>query len=605
LSRAGGWSYNLRIMAANAISIQDIEKRIDTILDRLPIFRLPMDVAVLNCLTAFESVFYRIGQLDDRFSHNAAIINAKASLQTIIPLVFSKCSKSVSPLEKKRALTFLSNAKQSLKFCERCAVLQHSFILFHRHWYQGSIDGRVLTFSYPEGTDFGRTELHLVLHDYHEERTLSQSVKSRLPLPTEISWATRQALRKVAQTKSDVVRSIPDEVYTPLRQLIEATMPRPTIDLGTRIGSYTVRDYYRFWIEFSTLAMAYREVCNERCRLEDPNRVLEDRVLSLAFDELVCLLTKRTEIAEDVVTSMLMDVTLDTATERPDILVQPLVRSTPTKVWIAPSLIFTSNWEVCLLRNWAKRYSGSYGGVVAQKKDKLSDTIGLLFTQSKFIVSIRRKLRDSQGRNAGDIDVAVFDVRDGTLVLLEVKWIIEPDSIQETLNTNQQISKGIEQIKRAWRQFESHPGSFLKQIFPNNKIEPSDVKDLRIAVIANGDVGSSLEVTKSDVPVLDYYVTYDCVNETPNSALSAILNRTAEKHAKLAAQIGHKAYVMQVKAGGFLFRLPGYRQQTAQDPPIEGRRAIHGRTFLCLCGSGLKYKDCCKPLEGFYDDVLH
>jgi hypothetical protein len=433
---------------------------------------------------------------------------------------------------------------------------------------------------------------------------MRQSLKAGLLPPSVSSVKFRTSLRRIVETtKGNIIYSVPEDVYTPIREIVEGTMPAPSIDTATKVTGYTVEDYYNLWLEFSTLMLAHRAACYERYEFQSPSRVLEYMVLSITSDELVQLLTSKTALPHNVAKNILTELILNTGANRPDILVQPLIAWTPSLLLVAPSLIFTSNWEVCLLRNWIQRYPDVYSRVVAQKKYKLSDSLGGLFDQRRFMVSTRRKIHDKQDRPIGDVDVAVFDPSDGMLAMFEVKWIIEPDSIRETLRADEEILEGVNQALTYKSEFESEPERFLKQVFPGRKVEPSDVKSVIVAVVANGDIGGK-EVMKTNVPVMDYYLTSDCIKEKSICSLNQIIMHVLHKHKTLADEIAQKSHVMQIKASGYLFKIPGYGNLTKADLMIEEVKSSIGRTHRCPCGSSLKYKDCCKPLESYRDDVL-
>ncbi|MGB2815381.1 MAG: SEC-C metal-binding domain-containing protein [Dehalococcoidales bacterium] len=491
-----------------------------------------------------------------------------------------------------------------MNFCERCSSLELFFTLYHRNWFESSVDDRIVTFKYSQGTDIGRANLSLALHSYHEEQRVRQSLRAGILPPSVSPLKSRISLRKANEaTKGEIIHPIPEEVYRPIREIVEGTMPTPSIDTATKVTDYTVEDYYNLWLEFSTLMLVHDAACDDRCEFQSPSRVLEGRVLSITLDELVQLLTRKTALPRDVAKNILTELILNTGTNRPDILVQPLIAWTPSLLLVAPLLIFSSNWEVCLLRNWIQRYPDVYSRVVAQKKYKLSDSLGGLFDQRRFMVSTRRKLTDKQGRQIGDVDVALFDPNDGTLALFEVKWIIEPDSSRETLIADEEILKGVNQALTCQSEFESDPEMFLSQVFPGREIAPSDVKSIRVAVVANGDIGGE-ETMKTNVPVMDYYLTSDCIKEKAGNSLNEIITHVLNRHNTLADEVAQKSYVMQIKAGGYLFKLPAWGNRSNADLMIEEVKPSIGRTHPCPCGSSLKYKDCCKPIETYRDDAL-
>jgi hypothetical protein len=137
------------VIDKNQANLNAIEKHFDNVLDRLPIFRLPSEIALYSCLTELECIFYDMESIHDRLSSHAAMLHVKAALQFLIPRIYRHCPHSDSIPIKKYALQFLSTASQAMNFCERCSALEDCFILYHRNWFEGSVDDRIVTFAYP------------------------------------------------------------------------------------------------------------------------------------------------------------------------------------------------------------------------------------------------------------------------------------------------------------------------------------------------------------------------------------------------------------------------------------------------------------------------
>jgi len=349
------------------------------------------------------------------------------------------------------------------------------------------------------------------------------------------------------------------------------------------------------WIEFATLMLVQNSFCHARSFGENMSRVASDSILSFTVEELATLINQRLELSPEIVSDMIRDIVLNTDAKRPDVLIQPLFPLPPDKLLIAPSLINTANWELCLMRNWIQRHPDIYSRFVAQKKGALANEVGRLFGSNRFIVSSCRKLKDERGGIVGDVDVAVFDSKDGGLALFEVKWVLEADSVRETKVAEDQIVKGIEQVKDNKERFESDPQSFLKMVFPQRHIDPSDIKYFRMAVVANGSTGGH-ESQKKEVPVYDYDLMRDVTEGLEEASLENILVSIEGKQNTFIDEINKRECVIEIMATGYLIRLPGYEVGSVPTASYE-KPPKTVNLQPCLCGSGRKFKDCCKRLE--------
>ncbi len=581
----------------------DVERDIDAALHSLPIYRLPLNVALIDCLSVFESQMLETRDIQPFSSHDAVIVHIKGSIQTLIPKLYERCLKSTSAKYPRNSARAFNTARQALEFCYRYSSFEHCFMLHHYGKFQGSIDDNVITFTYPPGLNFGLDQLGRSLHIYQQEKAVHQAREaSQLPSSVPPEAVVRKLQEMVQRKKRYILDSIPNEVYVSHKEIAKAVFPSPTIDLATQIGSYTLEEYYTFWLEFATLMLVQHSFCHARSFRENLNQVVTDSIFSFTVEELATLINHHLGLAPDIVADMVRDMVLNTDVKRPDVLIQPLLPLPPDTLLIAPSLIHTANWELCLMRNWIQRHPDVYSRIIAQKKGALADDIGRLFGSNRFVVSSRRKLKDKYGGVVGDVDVAVFDIKDGGLALFEVKWVLEADSARESKVAEDQIVKGIEQVKDNKERFESDPQGFLRRVFPQRQIDSSDIKYVRVAVVGNGNIGGH-ESQKKGVQVFDFKLIQEVTGEFRASGLEKILASIEEKQNTFIDEINKRECVMETMVAGYLLRLPGYNTGSEMTSSHNQPLKISSHQS-CICGSGRKYRDCCKRLEQYTDDVL-
>lgn len=585
-------------------TFNDIEKDIDAALHSLPIFRLPLNVALIDCLTLFESEMIEVGDIRQVFSHDVATVNTKRSIETLIPKLYENCFKPTSVKYPRNTARSLNTARQALVFCSRYHSFEHSFTLYHYGWYQGSIDNNIISFTYPSDLDFGLGQLNRRLNLYRQERAIHQArERGRYP-PSVPRETVMRKLREFVESGSKyILHAVPEEIYDAYKQIAEAIFPVPTIDRATRISSYTLGEYYNFFLEFATLMLVQHSFCRERSIRGNFNQVVTDSILLFTIDELATLINLRLGLALDTVKDMTREMILNVNVKRPDILIQPLLPLPPDKLIIAPSLIYTANWELCLLRNWNQRYPDIYSRTIAEKKRSLADDMGKLFNPNRFIIETNRKLKNEQGIDIGDVDVAVFDPYDGGLALFEVKWILDADSAREGKKAEEQIVKGIEQVKSNKTRLESNPQSFLNSVFIQKRVDASDINYVKIAVIGSGDIGGH-ESQNKGVPVFDYDLTREIICGLEEYSIESMLSSVSEKHNAFVKEIAGMECVMKIKAAGYFLCLPGWSGTEPEDSSESAKTPTIYRNNPCPCGSGRKYKDCCIRIEQYADNAF-
>lgn len=588
-------------------NIDELEQHFDEALSRLRVYELPLSIALRASLVAFEELHCTaLGRIPERFSAFAAMLHYKCALEILIPNLFKRCIPQ-EPVGQRLIVTknTVDTVTDALHFCERYHFVIHSYTLYHQKQFTGSLSGRVLDFHYSSGIKLGRSSLNLLLGNYQEQTRVDQSWLAGMLPPSIAGDKSKEAL--VSRVRSADVRRIlestPDEVYIPIRQIAEAAIPRPTVDADANCGSYSIGDCYTFWIEFMVRMLVYRQACEEKSRIDGSFNLLEHRILQLTLPELSAILANRGTIQYEVALSILGDLVFDSRASRPDVLVQPLVPIPNTGiVLIAPSLIYTTNWEVCVLRNWTRLHQNAYSGVIASKKGGLEKSLGSALDSKHFVTSVNRKLYDGEGRTISDVDVAAFDPFDGLLAIFQVKWLIEPDSTRETTRSDAEISYGIAQAIRCRREFENDSSRFLKQVFPSYGIGVSAVRELKSYVIARGDMGSK-DDEQNDIYLLDYQLTIDTITKSTDIPLREILSAIMNKQVEISDSIEEGAQPIRIKLAGYLMRLPGYGAVARPILKRSPRTRHPHRNDRCTCGSGRKYKKCCLELDSYDEDI--
>lgn len=589
-------------------NIDELEQYFDEALSRLKVYELPLSIALRVSLSVFEELnCTTTAHIPERTSSFAAMLHHKDALGILIPNLFKRCRQEELPEERPIVTrSIINTVADALNFCERYQFAVHSYTLYHQKQFAGSLSGRVVDFQYSKDFGLGRSSLSLLLHDYHEHSTVNQSWPSGM-LPLSIAPSrSMQALESLVRFTDvrAILGSMADEVYIPIREIIEATISRPSIDPNANCGSYSIGDCYSFWVEFMVLMSAYNIACEKKSSIDHSFNLLEHRILALTLPELSAIVAERGTVDYEVALSILTDLLFDSEAKRPDILVQPLVAIPRTEmILVTPSLIFTSNWEVCVLRNWIRLYPNMYRGVIAGKKGELAKSLRVGLASKHFVTSVNRRLTDEQRQTISDVDVAAFDDSDGLLAMFQVKWLVEPDSIRETIRADAEISYAIEQSVRCKHAFEKDRSMFLKQVFPGYGIEVSAVKELKCYVVARGDMGNR-DDEENDIYVLDYLLSIDTITNSTNASLRQILSRIISKQLEISNSVEETAHPLKIKLAGYLICVPGY---SAVAKPLVMRspkpQEPH-RNDQCICGSGRKYKKCCLEIAGYAEDVV-
>jgi hypothetical protein len=176
----------------------------------------------------------------------------------------------------------------------------------------------------------------------------------------------------------------------------------------------------------------------------------------------------------------------------------PIISLTQGDIQIVPWAVFGANITTTALRLAAARGPG-LGSVSTQLEAFFLDRLQQHFTRGENVIRFRRGYSSAQDR--GDIDFIAYEPSSNTLTLAQAKMFINPDTVPEVFDANQDLEKAISQLDRVRTWFEATRHSQRKIILDLPQLR----EDTRVffAVLANGFVGSDFLDYSPDILFCD------------------------------------------------------------------------------------------------------
>jgi len=576
--------------------IDAIESHVDQIWDNLSIYRLPLHLALFIAVSTFEDYFFTLVRKPIEITH------LRQALGLLVPKLFARCHTvpikggDITSL-RGRNLPYIY-AMQAMNYAQRYSWIAYHLTSYRQGWFDCQVEGRIIRFSFTSESNLGQLLIHHRLKQYHENRSKDNNSIREIykESPPEVTIKSLEsALRHVSSEK--LLYSIPPDVFKTFRKMVLASSPTPTIEQDITFSGYTVQEYYDFWVNLSALMLAFLEACNVKYG-RNKKRLMNSRVLLVEPSKIAATISKLGDISLDSSKQIVKELVLDVRSMRPDIQVQPLIPTNAKDlVLLSPRLIFTSNWEVCLLRHWAKFSPSKYGQVVASKKVKLADQLALLLNGPSVKQAINKRVVNSEGDIIGDVDLAVFDSKSGYLALIQLKWLIEPDSFQEESHAREELLKGIEQSRKCIGLFSTDRDRFILNLFPQDNISPQDVTDAQFILMCRGTVDIGIDAKQFNIDVLDYEMSFDFLKENHDLPIRERFKRIVDLHSHIQEDIREKTCYNGIKIAGYLCQTPGLATLGQSIHYITGSTKSYPARNPCFCGSGMQYRDCCKIIE--------
>src|SRR4030043_28042 len=179
-------------------NIGELEPHFDEALSKLRIYELPLSLALKVALVIYEELQCTVAnRISDRFSAEAAMLHYKCALEILIPHLFKRC-KTQEPAQHQLIVTksIVETVTDALHFCERYHFAVHCYTLYHQKRFTGSLSDRIADFQYSSGINLGRSSLNLLLHQYHEQRTINKFKQFEMLSPSIYSSENNNALVK-------------------------------------------------------------------------------------------------------------------------------------------------------------------------------------------------------------------------------------------------------------------------------------------------------------------------------------------------------------------------------------------------------------------------
>jgi hypothetical protein len=387
--------------------------------------------------------------------------------------------------------------------------------------------------------------------------------------------------------------AINDDIFDKIKQHVHATSFEPTISPDTTMGNYTVKEYYSFWMGLSSLMIGYLFACNIKYG-NNLKTLRLARVVIVEKNDLAKNISSRQGIDFDSCTQIVSDMCLDTSRNRADLQLDPLIPIGENRVAISPHLIFSANWEVCLLRKWAIESPSKYGAELRIKKGKLEQELEDILKKEKVLVGRERIIHDIEtGKQLTDVDLAVFDHRDNNLLVIQIKWVIDYDSYQEQSHCEEELQKGIRQIRTCQNEVKRNLNHFLQEIFPENDLQKENIEKIYFYLICRGSVGTGIEDEEGDIIVLDYDLCVEYLRKTNIGTINQRLLSLAKYQESIEKEIIKDIELIPMNIAGYVMRTEGRRSTLFK---IKRKTALTNIKEPCICGSGKPYKYCCYGL---------
>lgn len=579
----------------SASDVDAFEQAVDESFESLPIFRLPFRTAMGLLLTMFGRQVAEVDSQYGRISMSAVVntLNYRRGLACLVDAASQRCSKETPFAEVSDPSALFAQAGEALQFSVSYAEIADCFVLYHRGVLNAHVSGQKLRFVHKSDEGIAREALNVTIQRYM--RSDQVHVLRQAP-SVEASVNSLAADRFEAGRKADE-EILNDALWERARRLATLETPTPDLPEETSCGGYSINEVHQAWLHLRTLAQLNHSILHAGRAQGFPAWVEGPYIFgySLRFrGDLAAELSAHSAMPIEICRRILHDLTLQPEALERDIEVTPIVRIEDGYL-IPHDIVLSSNWEENILRVWRTRHADDFGSLADRQKRGLPQEVADSIPVGRdFMVSQPNRKLVREGRTVTDVDVAVLSRIERLLIFMEVKWPIAPDTLREIRKGNDEILKGFEQLDTAIKMMTEVPQQTLDQLFPNQNLQAAEIDQVRGLVFVR-EFYPSVDVDLR-YPVVPVDAAIEYLSQA-TAGLERIYSDLEEPPQPAKMIPGYRELEISILLGGREYLTPTWASKNVLSLNASYTETA-GANDRCPCGTGAKYKKCCRLLTG-------
>lgn len=467
--------------------LREIEKKIDNYHRRLKIFEYNRDIVVLHLLRVYEDTI-RLGGLFvmNQPQINSIYINSNAdSLDMGIRWAYECCQDNTAcnnydcnqDIYSMILLDVFTDANKYRAICDAYSLWSRN-----RQTAKISEDGLNVTFDYVKNTK-GEIEAYDFIRGNNKKNSFMNDSKmnefiNKLPeLKAMISASVTVDCND--NVCYEISQDIWENVYELTQYIMEDISELPE---EWQFESFSLKEYKEFWRVLLTLSFIHSLSCMSSTA---KGCGLNSCIMIKTYQDLEKIFRNRTNLSKERIRIIIDLITYNPNLKNGDIIWQPLIKLSTLDYAISPALIMTSSYERNIISLINKVDQKSYSKISSTKEDIMTCEMR---NKLKGYTNLKTAFHRPLPEPLPDMDIVLYDDITKTLITGELKWLIATDSIQEVCARDEDIKKGVEQVKLIKEYISNNLSDTLNRAFENRNYE---VESIFSCVITRNNVGTS------------------------------------------------------------------------------------------------------------------
>ena len=537
--------------------ITSAEAAIDIAWQKLPIFGSERSSALLKLVAATDDRM-RIALMSEtniEVLFSLALRFCQDALMFGIPWIFSKCPPSENPIPE---VVTEGDQLEGIALSEYAEAYDSAVIAFtnyHLKRFQAFVAkrGHRITFAHTSA-EVELAELERKAYEMYELGTFGDSARSegRVEALRSLGDVVSQSFKRDAGDRVELVMS--KALLTALRKVRDGVLAGQFAQIDDKqvLAGMEYGKVRRFHAALGALSYAQMFLHTSIAVQDIVGGAVSSLSLRMELEQLESRIAEVAELEPQEVSVFAGLFTFDGTIQNMPSICQPLIRANSKEVLIPYVYVLGGRFERNFLKLLAKhpKTTKEYDKLSSQKENiALPRLVALLNSQG---ILTRTGVEVSvDGRTMTDIDIVAYDPRDRCLLGIQHKWLIEPDSVNESKASDAELARAVEQANLA----KTHLGNreFARRVIPEIPAE-GDIT-LGVLVVSKGSEETGF-LQNMEVPIVteEWFVRQFQTAKLLGAALN--LARTRPDRKELASL--WKPGKVSARLAGYELRIPGF-----------------------------------------------
>lgn len=563
-------------------TIREIEKIIDNYHSNHSALKYSRGTCLLYALRLFEDNCRLGGTAEinlgsDSLDHLFLIREQLNSLRTMILWIYNECKHSEND-----EINLEINEKICYEFIDLLfnharpySILCSAYIGYSRNRS---------TATYIEGTKTVKFETNqesarLFISDISETISFPNSLKMTPEISRNIDLQKSRLYASIRNKEGHVAYNIDTDIWNAFKFYAQYQWDTYSeLPLSWEFQDFTLNGFREFWITIYTYCTIHSFAC---LNSEIMGAAADDAVILNSKEEFINCFHTFSDISRSEYEKIFNYLIYDNNIKNNDPILQPFIPIRTDFFALAPHLVLASSPERNLITLFHKKKDRQYFDLTNQREKLMIREINDIIVPTRNLKVINNK---KLKKSLPDLDYAIYDISNHTVLICELKWLIEADSVQEVDARELDLYHGCQQIQTLCEYAEDNPHEFMMAVFGEEK--HANYSFIPCVISKKG-----IRVKSNPVSVVSLSSFLECYKESPTlqGFFRMIKNREFLKTIPECFSTYDKEII---EYAGYSFELPALIKIKKRVSDAMKRTKV-GRNQPCPCGSGRKYKKCC------------